>query len=405
MIFLNYVFVFLFVCLIAVYRTIHWEIWRKLILAASGCGFLYMYGGTISIIVVGIVLTTCYVAGLTRSRLANVAGIVTCAGVLIYYKYMGFILKEVLSPAIYSFHDELGTISNEIVPITIPLGLSFFTFEFIHYLVDVRRGRRPITNPIDFLCFGLFWPTMVAGPIKRYEQFIPALHHGIAETSVSDLAWGIGRVSVGLAKKWAADNFTGWITQFEGEFSRMDLESRWLFLAALSARILLDFSGYSDIAIGFARMFGIRVPENFNWPYLARSPADFWQRWHMSLSSWIRDYIYIPLGGNRLGPGRRTVNGLTAMLLCGLWHGPHWNFAIWGVYHGIGLVAGRLLSGRPSASREVRAATGNSAMRVAGACISMLSWAGTMLFVCIGWLLFFYPPGQAVTMASQLFVR
>jgi alginate O-acetyltransferase complex protein AlgI len=176
------------------------------------------------------------------------------------------------------------------------------------------------------------------------------------------------------------------------------------------------------MAIGFARMMGIVVPENFNWPYLARSPMEFWQRWHMSLSLWIRDYVYIPLGGNRLGLPRRAFNAITAMALCGLWHGPSWNFVVWGFYHGVGLAIAALLQGRltrtsDAAEAPLIAATtdGSSAddrivrpqMSPRGliqAAVDLASWAATMLFVCLGWLLFFYPVEKAARMARQLFI-
>ena len=164
----------------------------------------------------------------------------------------------------------------------------------------------------DFAAFALFWPTMISGPIKRYQQFIPALHEGIKSQTAVDAMHGLMRVAVGFAKKWAADNLTGWIDFYEPQLAFHTLGLRWMFLFAISARILLDFSGYSDMAIGYARLMGIRVPENFNWPYLARSPVEFWQRWHMSLSFWIRDYVYIPLGGNRLrksAPDRQCACG------------------------------------------------------------------------------------------------
>jgi alginate O-acetyltransferase complex protein AlgI len=199
-----------------------------------------------------------------------------------------------------------------------------------------------------------------------------------------------------LAEKWAADNLTGWIAAFEQQYSTAPIGLRWAFLAALSARILLDFSGYSDMAIGFARMLGVQVPENFNWPYLARSPLTFWRRWHMSLSTWIRDYVYIPLGGDRLGPTRQLGNGLAAMALCGLWHGPNWHFVAWGLYHGAGLAAGRLVE---RGGRHYLHASGPAVDTTLG----LISWAGTMLFVCIGWLLFFYPLDRAAEMAIRLF--
>ena len=230
-----------------------------------------------------------------NKRIAVIFAITCCASLLIFYKYTLFLTNSISISVFPQYREYISISTKDLIPTIAPLGISFFTFEFIHYLVDVRRGRPPITNFVEFLCFGLFWPTMVAGPIKRYEQFIPALRwQGVIRPSADDLAWGIGRIAIGLGKKWGADNLTGWIAWYEPQFDTADFAMRWLFVVALSARILLDFSGYSDIAIGFARMFGIAVPENFNWPYLARSPAEFWQRWHMSLSSWICDYIYIP---------------------------------------------------------------------------------------------------------------
>src|SRR5258708_27198796 len=228
------------------------------------------------------------------------------------------------------------------LPSAIPLGISFFTFEFVHYLVDVYRGDTPVRSIRDFGSFILFWPTMISGPIKRYQKFIPAMHHCIKNKSSSDAMQGLIRIAIGLTKKWGADNLTGLIDYAEPRLHEQPLALRWIFLIAIAARILLDFSGYSDMAIGYAKVMGITVPENFNWPYLARSPIEFWQRWHMSLSLWIRDYIYIPLGGNRLGVTRRVFNALAAMAICGLWHGPNWNFVVWGLYHGAGLTVATL---------------------------------------------------------------
>src|SRR5262249_54799249 len=154
------------------------------------------------------------------------------------------------------------------------------------------------------------------------------------------------------------------------------------------------FSGYSDIAIGLARILGIRLPENFNWPYVATNLQEFWQRWHISLSTWIRDYIYIPLGGNQLGPIRRMVNAFAAMALCGLWHGPAWNFVAWGVYHGLGLAVNNYYA---TALGPVGGALAGLFRRV-----PLLGWVTTTLFVWFGWLLFFYPVPQALRMAALL---
>jgi alginate O-acetyltransferase complex protein AlgI len=205
---------------------------------------------------------------------------------------------------------------------------------------------------------------------------------------------GLSRIAIGCAKKWAADNLSGWIVFIEPHFSEQALSVRWLFVVALAFRILLDFSGYSDMAIGFARMMGI--------------------------VSWIRDYVYIPLGGSRRGLTRRVSNALLAMLLCGLWHGAAWNFAVWGVYHGLGLALTSLAQTvAPSFMRFATglryvpqsvgaAASGLPPTQIASArCVyavgNVIAWAATMLFVGIGWLLFFYPTDRALTMAVQLF--
>jgi alginate O-acetyltransferase complex protein AlgI len=397
MIFLTYPFVVLGAFLFVLYYAVPSVKFRKFWIVASSYAYLSLYGGMTSVAVISAVLTITYAAGRLNNKWAILTGIIACVCVLIFYKYTKFLLGNIPISWAPALADGLAGLSNQSVPAVIPLGISFFTFEFVHYLVEVRRGQAPIRNFIDFVCFGLFWPTMVAGPIKRYQQFLPALAQGLAGPSVEDLARGLGRIAIGLTKKWAADNLTGWIVWFEPQFDGTDTAMRWLFIVALSARILLDFSGYSDIAIGFARLLGVTVPENFNWPYLARSPAEFWQRWHMSLSSWIRDYIYIPMGGNRLGRVRQIANGLIAMALCGLWHGPHWNFAVWGLYHGVGLAAGTALS-RRLGPPVLTGRLGTLVVLARGA----ISWAGTMLFVGIGWLLFFYPLGQAVHMAAQL---
>lgn len=234
---------------------------------------------------------------------------------------------------------------------------------------------------------------MVAGPIKRYESFIPSLHEAVSKRGgrAQDLSDGLLRIASGCLKKIVADNLTAWIDHIEPRFETAHLEQRWVFVGALALRILFDFSGYSDIAIGLARIMGVRVPENFNWPYLARSPSEFWRRWHMSLSSWIRDYVYIPLGGNRVGVSRRVVNAMIAMVLCGLWHGASWNFAAWGLYHGLGLAIGGWLQG----SKTVARWGDGPAMRV-------LKLVGTQSFVWIGWLLFFYPLDRAASLFLHL---
>jgi alginate O-acetyltransferase complex protein AlgI len=251
-----------------------------------------------------------------------------------------------------------------------------------------------VRAPLGFAAFAIFWPSIVAGPVKRYQQFLPALERGLREVTRPEVAYGLIRVAIGLVKKFAADNLTAYVSFWDDHFETVSAGTRWAVFLAIGFRILLDFSGYSDMAIGFARMLGVRLPENFEWPYLATSIRDFWQRWHISLSLWIRDYVYIPLGGGRGGAGRRMLNGLVAFALCGLWHGPAWHFVAWGVYHGAGLAV----------ATTYRTGLGRLGSRLGGVLdrVPLLSWAVTFAFVMTGWLLFFYPVGQAVHMLRLL---
>jgi alginate O-acetyltransferase complex protein AlgI len=301
---------------------------------------------------------------------------------LVFYKYRVFFIDNLAlwAPAL---KDRLGAFAK---PSPMPLAISFFTFEFVHYLVEVDKGAKPIRNPFQFTLFCIYFPSIVSGPIKRYQDFCPQVEHGIARPKGMDAAEGLGRVLVGFFKKMVvADNAVLLLSVLEAREAWTPLSVAAL-IALQSIRIVFDFSGYSDIAIGLSRMVGLRLPENFNLPYLALNPSDFWRRWHMSLSSWIRDYLYIPLGGNRQGALRRVFNSLLAMLICGLWHGAAWNFALWGVYHGLGLAAHaawRKLFRLPKDHSPVWWRTG-------------LAWAACLAFVCYGWLVFFYPMQKVV---------
>jgi alginate O-acetyltransferase complex protein AlgI len=274
--------------------------------------------------------------------------------------------------------------------------VSFFTFEFVHYLVEVRRGGEPIRNPLRFLLFAIFFPSLVSGPIKRYAQFLPSLEAATrAPFSSAELAEGLARVGVGFGKKiLIADQLTAYIDSSQPHFDEQWLVGKWTIFAAIAFRILMDFSGYSDIAIGCARILGIRLPENFNWPYAARDLRDFWSRWHISLSLWLRDYVYIPLGGGRQGWPRRLVNVLIAFALCGLWHGPARHFVLWGIYHGLGLGVCSTYARIPELGPAVAQALRRE---------PLTGWAATQLFAWLGWLLFFYPTSEAWHMARQLF--
>lgn len=395
MIFFSYYFALFGVAFFAAYWVVPVRRARRWLILA-GCGGFYAYfAGPAGVLPVGILGIGTYLAGLTRNRRACLALIAACVGVLAFYKYAYFLSASVIGLVAPSLGDQTAALAKSALPAVAPLGISFFVFEFVHYLIEIQRGHRPIKSPLVFALFALFWPTLVAGPIKRYRQFVPALGRGLRSVDATDVYRGALRVSVGLIKKFTADNLTAWIGFEQTRYDIDTVGMRWVFLAALGMRILLDFSGYSDMAIGFARMMGIRVPENFNWPYLATNIQEFWRRWHISLSSWIRDYIYIPLGGNRAGVPRRALNALIAMSLCGLWHGAAWNFALWGIFHGCGLIVTTALDRlRPSMFDRRKVWRGAS---------SAIGWVTTIVFVHIGWLLFFYPAPRAFKMFVLLF--
>jgi alginate O-acetyltransferase complex protein AlgI len=225
----------------------------------------------------------------------------------------------------------------------LPLGISFFTFEFIHYAADRYRGATPAGTFGEYMAFILFFPTMVAGPIKRYQSFLPTLRQPSLDWA-QDWNMGITRILAGLAKKFVLADF---LTAFTDHLHTSDIAQaqRWvlpIWLLAYGFKIYFDFSAYSDIAIGSARLFGLKVPENFDWPYVTRNIAEFWKHWHISLNRWLLDYVFIPLGGSRKAPPRVLTNLLLTMLLSGIWHGAGLNFVVWGLWHGLLLASHRV---------------------------------------------------------------
>jgi alginate O-acetyltransferase complex protein AlgI len=392
--FLTYWFVLFAAVLYPLYSLVPLRRARLALLLAGSAVFHTHFAGPAGVLPIIVLAVLVYLAGLTRNRAVCAVGIVTSAAALVYYKYTRF-LGVALVCAVYPPAEQFFGGSYPLLSPAPPLAISFFTFEFIHYLVDVARGAPPIRNVRNFALFSIFWPSIVAGPVKRYQPFLASLNHGVRSVNSHDAAVGLTRLALGLVKKFAADTLTAWLKYNAPLFATLPVGRRWVFLTYLALRILLDFSGYTDMAIGLARMHGIRLPENFNWPYLARSLTDFWHRWHMSLSSWIRDYIYIALGGSRRGPALKVCNGLLAFAVCGLWHGAGWNFLVWGLYHGVGLAvcsSYRTLLGRPGAA--VAAHLQRNAP---------LSWLLTQLYAWVGWLFFFYPLHQSWPMLKLLF--
>ena len=222
----------------------------------------------------------------------------------------------------------------------LPAGISFYTFQTLSYIIDVWRGQAPAErNFVRFAGFVSFFPHLVAGPLTRHHQLIPQLariaRHGISPRWTE----GFLLFSVGLCKKvLIADRLGNLIDPLLTPPLALDASRAWLGLLGYAFQIYFDFSGYSDMAIGLGRLFGIELPQNFDSPYKAVSPSDFWRRWHITLSRWLRDYLYIPLGGNRCSAARRRFNLMATMVLGGLWHGANWTFAAWGTWHGLLLV-------------------------------------------------------------------
>ncbi len=264
-------------------------------------------------------------------------GIVLNIAMLAFFKYANFIADN-LNPLLLSLQLPKLTLAA----IHRPIGISFFTFQAISYLVDIsRRQVKPAKNPLDFALYLSFFPVILAGPILRYPQIADDLHS--RHRSIQGFAEGAQRFILGLGKKVLLANPLALIADQIFALPGRELSPSLAWLAALcyTLQIYFDFSGYSDMAIGIGRLFGFHLPENFNYPYISRSIREFWRRWHISLSSWLRDYLYIPLGGSRQGTIRTFLNLLLVFLLCGLWHGASWTFILWGLYHGFFLVMER----------------------------------------------------------------
>jgi alginate O-acetyltransferase complex protein AlgI len=283
-----------------------------------------------------------------------------------------------------------ASVSPLVVPrVLLPIGISFFTFHAISYVVDVyRRDATAQKSPVHAALYLLLFPQLIAGPIIRYRDIADQLARRVV--TLDDFAYGVRRFVIGLAKKVLIANVVAGPadTIFGMPFGELSPAHAWLGLVCYTLQIYFDFSGYSDMAIGLGRMFGFRFPENFRWPYVADSVQAFWRRWHISLSTWFRDYLYIPLGGNRVSPARRYRNLVTVFFLCGLWHGASWNFAIWGLWHGLFLVIERAYS---QSSQSRNRLPNHPITRLPDS--GVLSWpiwphVYTLLVVMIGWVFF-----------------
>ena len=259
-------------------------------------------------------------------KLILVLAVVMNLGLLFIYKYWGLVAETF---RLSEYFPGLNT------NIPLPIGISFYTFQAMSYIIDVYRGQAEVQkNPIKIALYISLFPQLIAGPIVRYTDVAAEIDHRTVH--VEDFKTGIRRFSVGLAKKVLISNSVALYADMAFGLTSGELTSgaAWLGALCYTLQIYFDFSGYSDMAIGIGRMLGFHFLENFNLPYASRSIQEFWRRWHISLSSWFRDYLYIPLGGNRRGLVRMMINQLIVFGLCGLWHGAEWSFLVWGLYHG-----------------------------------------------------------------------
>ena len=265
-------------------------------------------------------------------KLLLALSVLSSLGFLVYYKYTDFFLENI--NALFGTHLPL-------LNLALPIGISFYTFQILSYTVDVYRGQVPAQkNPIDLACYVTFFPQLIAGPIVRYADVARQLEE--RTHSLDSCRLGGRRFLVGLGKKILLANLLGELCAAWRVTQDGSVLFSWMYAVGYTLHIYYDFSGYSDMAIGLGKIFGFTFPENFRYPYIASSITDFWRRWHISLSSWFRDYVYIPLGGNRRGRAVQLRNILIVWLLTGFWHGAAWNFIAWGGFFAILLVLEKL---------------------------------------------------------------
>jgi alginate O-acetyltransferase complex protein AlgI len=282
------------------------------------------------------------------ARMAVAASVCSNLALLGFFKYFNFGAENLAALAGSMGLAESGF--DTVIRVTLPLGISFYTFQSMSYTIDVYRGRAAaIRSFIDFACYVSMFPQLVAGPIIRFsevaDQFVSRTH------TIAKFARGAAFFSVGLAKKVLLANPCGKVADLAFDAGSLTPADAWYGVTAYAFQIYFDFSGYSDMAIGLGLMLGFVFPKNFDSPYRAQSITEFWHRWHISLSTWLRDYLYVPLGGNRKGPARTYANLLIVMLLGGLWHGAAWTFVIWGGLHGALLALERLFGRLPLYAR------------------------------------------------------
>lgn len=371
MVFSSYSFLFYFLpILILIYYRVS-ERFHNILLLVFSLAF-YAWGGPEYLLVMFLSILVNYIMGLVvftvREKHFKLK-IALCVTVLLnllllgYFKYFDFFIENIN----FIFCTEFTKLD-----IVLPIGISFYTFQGLSYVIDVKNGKGEVQrNPLKVALYISFFPQLIAGPIVRYETVASELECRHADRN--DMSYGMGRFVVGLAKKILLANEFGQIADqyFALKAGELSIVTAWIGAVAYTLQIYYDFSGYSDMAIGLGRIFGFHFPENFNYPYISKSVTDFWRRWHISLSTWFRDYVYIPLGGNRCSGGRHIFNIFFVWTLTGIWHGASWNFLIWGMYYAFLLILEKVFL-----------------VKYADRLPDFLKGVMTMLLVTVGWVIF-----------------
>lgn len=375
MLFCSLTFIFIFFPIVLFLYFITKKLsFKNLILLVASLVF-YAWGEPIYIFLMLLTVGVSYIFGLlinhydnkkkyNHKKVSLILSILFIIGILGFFKYGNFVI------------DNINTLFNfniDHIDFKLPIGISFYSFQILSYLIDLYKKEIKVQkNVFDLALYVSLFPQLIAGPIVRYQTIENEL--STRKTTLNDVVYGIKRFIVGLSKKVLIANQMGLIadTIFDypniGEFGTLII---WMGALAYTFQIYFDFSGYSDMAIGLGRIFGFKFLENFNFPYISKSVTEFWRRWHISLSSWFRDYIYIPLGGNRVKKGRWILNILIVWLLTGLWHGANWNFIFWGLYFGLILLFEKLYFNK-----------------ILNKLPNIIKWLYTFILIVIGWVIF-----------------
>jgi alginate O-acetyltransferase complex protein AlgI len=362
--------------------------YHNLLLVAASILFYAKGGGSFTLLILALIAFTYVMAlGIDRHRDTRAARALLWTAVavdllvLAIFKYADFVVTNA-----NTIGGAVGLHAMPLPRVLLPIGISFFTFHAISYVVDVhRRDATAQKSPVEAALYLLLFPQLIAGPIVRYREIASQLR--FRDVSDRQFAGGATRFVVGLAKKVLIANTVAVAADaiFGMPVGQLTAAHAWLGIVCYTLQIYFDFSGYSDMAIGLGAMFGFRFPENFNYPYIASSVQDFWRRWHMSLSRWFRDYVYVPLGGNRVSSARTYVNLVAVFFLCGLWHGASWTFVVWGLYHGAFLVIERVLaSAQPAQCAQLEFRATGAALRGT----RIVRHAYVVLVVMVGWVFF-----------------